>query len=46
VSYVYKAVFNLYQYGYGAALSMVIFAMLLTFSVLFLGRTKATEAVA
>jgi arabinogalactan oligomer/maltooligosaccharide transport system permease protein len=36
VSYVYKAVFNLYQYGYGAALSMVIFLMLLTFSVLFL----------
>ena len=44
VSYVYKAVFNLYQYGYGAALSMVIFLMLLTFSALFLGRTRATEA--
>ena len=28
VSYVYKAVFNLYRYGYGAALSMVIFFML------------------
>ena len=25
VSYVYKAVFNLYRYGYGAALSMVMF---------------------
>lgn len=46
VSYVYKAVFNLYQYGYGAALSMVIFAMLLTFSVFFLNQTKATDAVA
>ncbi|WP_425400757.1 extracellular solute-binding protein [Aeoliella sp.] len=46
VSYVYKAVFNLYQYGYGAALSMVIFLMLLVFSVLFLQRTKAAEAVA
>lgn len=46
VSYVYKAVFNFYQYGYGAALSMVIFAMLLAFSMLFLERTKATEAVA
>jgi len=45
VSYVYKAVFNMYQYGYGAALSMVIFAMLLVFSILFLTRTKATEAV-
>ena len=41
VSYVYKAVFNLYQYGYGAALSMVIFLILLTFSVLFLRNTKA-----
>jgi arabinogalactan oligomer / maltooligosaccharide transport system permease protein len=45
VSYVYKAVFNLYQYGYGAALSMVIFFILLAFSILFLKRTKATEAV-
>ncbi len=45
VSYVYKAVFNLYQYGYGAALSMVIFFMLLTFSVLFLRRTNAAEGV-
>ncbi len=45
VSYVYKAVFNLYQYGFGAALSLVIFAMLLVFSLLFLWRTKATEGV-
>ena len=45
VSYVYKAVFNLYRYGYGAALSMVIFFMLLTFSILFLQRTRATESV-
>ncbi|MGL4513542.1 MAG: extracellular solute-binding protein [Lacipirellulaceae bacterium] len=45
VSYVYKAVFNLYQYGYGAALSMVIFAMLLAFSTAFLGRTKAADGV-
>ena len=45
VSYVYKAVFNLYQYGYGAALSLVIFAMLLVFSLLFLWRTNATEGV-
>ncbi len=45
VSYVYKAVFNLYRYGYGAALSMVIFFMLLTFSLLFLHRTRATESV-
>ncbi len=45
VSYVYKAVFNLYQYGYGAALSMVIFFILLAFSITFLWRTKATKAV-
>jgi arabinogalactan oligomer/maltooligosaccharide transport system permease protein len=45
VSYVYKAVFNFYQYGYGAALSMVIFFILLAFSLVFLKRTRATEAV-
>lgn len=45
VSYVYKAVFNLYQYGYGAALSMVIFLMLVVFSVFFLHKTQATERV-
>ncbi|TWT48598.1 extracellular solute-binding protein [Botrimarina hoheduenensis] len=45
VSYVYKAVFNLYQYGYGAALSMIIFAMLLAFSAAFLRQTKAAEGV-
>jgi arabinogalactan oligomer / maltooligosaccharide transport system permease protein len=45
VSYVYKAVFSLYRYGYGAALSMLIFLILLVFSVLFLWRTRATESV-
>jgi arabinogalactan oligomer/maltooligosaccharide transport system permease protein len=45
VSWVYKAVFNLYRYGYGAALSMLIFCMLLAFSVVFLSRTRATESV-
>jgi arabinogalactan oligomer / maltooligosaccharide transport system permease protein len=45
VSYVYKAVFNLYRYGKGAALSMLIFFMLLAFSLLFLKRTRATESV-
>lgn len=44
VSYVYKAAFNLYRYGYAAALSMVIFAILLTFSLVFLKRTRASEA--
>jgi len=45
VSYVYKAVFNLYRYGYGAALSMVIFFVLLAFSLVFLRKTRATESV-
>ena len=45
VSYVYKAVFNKYQYGYGAALSMVIFFLLLACSLFFLQRTRATENV-
>ena len=45
VSYVYKSVFNLYRYGYGAALSMVMFLILLAFSVVFLQRTRATESV-
>lgn len=44
VSFVYKAAFNLYRYGYAAALSMVIFAILLGFSLLFMRKTRATEA--
>ncbi len=44
VSFVYKAAFNLYRYGYAAALSMVIFAILLGFSLIFMRTTKATEA--
>jgi arabinogalactan oligomer/maltooligosaccharide transport system permease protein len=44
VSFVYKAAFNLYRYGYAAALSIVIFFILLIFSLSFLRRTRATEA--
>jgi arabinogalactan oligomer/maltooligosaccharide transport system permease protein len=44
VSFVYKAAFNLYRYGYAAALSMVLFGILLAFSLFFMNRTKATEA--
>ncbi len=44
VSFVYKAAFNFYRYGYGAALSMVIFFVLLVFSLSFMRKTKATEA--
>jgi len=45
VSYVYRAVFNLYRFGYAAALSMVIFGILLLLSVRFIKSTKGTEAV-
>jgi len=44
VSFVYKAAFNLYRYGYAAALSMVLFVILLMFSLTFMKRSKATEA--
>jgi arabinogalactan oligomer/maltooligosaccharide transport system permease protein len=43
VSFVYKAAFNLYRYGYAAALSMVIFFILLIFSLVFMRKSKATE---
>ena len=44
VSYVYKAAFNMYRFGWAAALSVVIFAILLVFSQVFLKRTRAAEA--
>jgi len=44
VSFVYKAAFNLYRYGYAAALSMVIFVILLFFSLIFMKKSRATEA--
>jgi arabinogalactan oligomer/maltooligosaccharide transport system permease protein len=44
VSFVYKSAFNLYRYGYAAALSLVIFAILLVFSLSFMKRTRATQA--
>lgn len=34
VSYVYKAAFNLYRYGYAAALSMIIFVILILMSLI------------
>ncbi len=45
VSFVYKAAFNFYRYGYGAALSMVIFFILLGFSLTFMRKSKATQNV-
>lgn len=45
VSFVYKSAFNLYRYGYAAAMSMVIFLILLAFSLIYMRRVRATEAV-
>jgi arabinogalactan oligomer/maltooligosaccharide transport system permease protein len=45
VSYVYKTAFNMYRFGWAAALSIVIFAILFLFSQVFLRRTQATEPV-
>jgi arabinogalactan oligomer/maltooligosaccharide transport system permease protein len=45
VSFVYRQAFNYYRYGYAAALSLVIFAILLLFSVRFIKQTQATKAV-
>ena len=45
VSFVYKAAFNLYRYGYAAAFSVVIFLILLAFGLTFLRKTRATESV-
>lgn len=45
VSYVYEAAFQMYRFGWAAALSMVIFAILFLFTQVFLNRTRATESV-
>lgn len=44
VSYVYEAAFSMYRFGWAAALSMVIFALLFLFTQVFLKKTNATEA--
>jgi arabinogalactan oligomer / maltooligosaccharide transport system permease protein len=44
VSFVYKAAFNFYSFSYAAALSLVIFLILFTFSMIFTRQSKATEA--
>lgn len=41
VSYVYRAAFNLYRYGYAAAGSMIIFLLLVLFSVTFMRKLQA-----
>lgn len=45
VSYVYKAAFNLYRYGYAAAFSVILFLILLIFGLVFLKKTRASESV-
>ena len=45
VSYVYRAAFNLYRYGYAAALSMVIFMILFIWGIFFVRKTKGAESV-
>lgn len=44
VSFVYRAAFNLYRYGYAAAFSFLIFLMLAFFSIRFMQREKVTGA--
>lgn len=43
VSFVYEAAFSAYRFGWAAALSMVIFAILFVFAQAFLWKTNATE---
>ena len=45
VSYVYKAAFNMYRFGWAAALSVVIFAILFVCAQVFLKNTRATEPI-
>ncbi len=45
VSYVYKAAFSMYRFGWAAALSVVIFAILFIFAQLFVKSTRETEPV-
>lgn len=45
VSYVYKAAFSMYRFGWAAALSVVIFVILFVFSQMLLKRTRARQAV-
>jgi arabinogalactan oligomer / maltooligosaccharide transport system permease protein len=43
VSYVYEAAFAAYRFGWAAALSVVIFAILFLFTQVLIKRTNATE---
>ncbi len=43
VSFVYEAAFSMYRFGWAAALSMVIFVILFTFTQVFMNKTNAAE---
>lgn len=45
VSYVYRSAFELYQYSYAAAFSVIIFVILFTFSITFIKYLRGTEGV-
>ena len=45
VTYVYKAAFEFYRYGYAAAFSIVIFLILLVFVVIYLRISRGAESV-
>ena len=45
VSYVYKSAFNLYRYGYAAALSMIIFVFLFFMGILSIRQSNSTESI-
>lgn len=44
VSFVYKAAFNFYNFSYASALSVVIFVILLIFTIVFMRKSRAVEA--
>ncbi len=44
VSFVFKAAFNFYSFSYASALSMIIFGILLTFTLIFMKKSRASEA--
>lgn len=46
VTRVYQLAFNFYNYGYAAAYSVMIFLILLAFSIFYMRRIKGTEEVA
>lgn len=45
VTYIYNEAFTLYRYGYAAAFSLIVFLILLIFSVSFVRQTRGSEAV-